>query len=117
MNTEYSGSCTNAYKWQNRDSGLSSPLAVAITITKYNDIEPFYGICKTTDAILGSIEIEPSRIYTKLAVMSKIKKYRKSTVKEGMGRENPWQYCEMLPTLMKEDKLCWSDIAKLSCRE
>ena len=53
----------------------------------------------------------------KLAVMSKMKKARKSTGKEGIGRENPWQYCEMLPTLMEEDKLCQSDIAKLSCQE
>ena len=61
--TEYGGSCTNEYKWHNRDSGLSSPLIVAITITKYNDIEPFYGIYKIMNARLESVEIKPSRIY------------------------------------------------------
>ena len=50
----------------------------------------------------------------KLAVMSKMKKSKKSTGKEGMGRENPWHYCEMLPTPMEEEKLCWTDVAKLS---
>ena len=53
----------------------------------------------------------------KFAVMSKMKKSKKRTDKEGMGRENPWHYCEKLPILMEEDKLCQSDIAKLSCWE
>ena len=83
---------------------------MAITITKYNDIEPFYSICKTTNAILSCIEREPSRIFAKLVVINKMQKSRKCTVKEGMGRENPWQYCKMLPTLMEDDKLSSSDI-------
>ena len=52
-----------------------------------------------------------------VAVMSKMKKSKKSTGQEGMARENPWHYCEMLSTVMEDDKLCWSDIAKLSCQK
>ena len=52
-----------------------------------------------------------------LTLTSKRKKSKKSNGQEGKSVENPWQYCEMLPTLMEDDKLCWSDIAKLGCWE
>ena len=32
-------------------------------------------------------------------------------------QENPWKYCDQLPTLMEADKLCKKDMVKLCCRE
>ena len=57
------------------------------------------------------------RIMAQVTLTSNRKKSKKSKGQEDKGIENPWHYCEMLPTLMEDDKLCQSDIAKLGCQE
>ena len=48
---------------------------------------------------------------------SKCGKPKKGKKKEVKEKENPWKYCDQLPTLMEADKLGNWDITKLCCRE
>ena len=47
--------------------------------------------------------------------VDKLKEKASATEKKEKESENPWPYCDELPTLMEPDKMSKSDIAKLKC--
>ena len=46
---------------------------------------------------------------------SKKKVNRKGKTGKEQEKENPWEYCSKLPTLMEPDKMCKAEIVKLNC--